>query len=79
MKTTFATYEHSTLGFSGVVLKWSETNGLWDKAARVVVNNVITQEWNWYNQHPEPFKTSEMERFDKWVRMVYSNNPAVQG
>ena len=80
MTITFATYKHSTLGFPGVVLKWSEENGLWEKHPRIVINGTISSfNWSWYNQYPEPFAKYEMNRFDEWVRKLYGNDMTVQG
>jgi hypothetical protein len=79
MKQTFATYEHTTLGFPGVVLKWTLTNGAMDDGAYLAVKGRITRPWTWRNQYPLPFITDECERFDAWVRTTYSNQPEVQG
>lgn len=84
MKTVFAQYEHSCIGFPGVVLKWHEENGKWGLGYIVVNKEIFTvngrmYNWCWSQPHPEPFAQHEMELFDKWVRSIYSNNLSVQG
>jgi len=80
MNRTFATYEHSCLGFPGVVLKWTEENRLWEKTPRIVIKGVISNiPWAWRNQYPEPYADYEMQLFDNWVRKLYGNDVTVQG
>lgn len=80
----FAQYEHSCIGFPGVVLKWVEENGKWEQGY-IVVNGIIftvngeISRWTWSQPYPKPFAQHEMELFDKWVRAIYSNNLSVQG
>ena len=78
MKLTFGTYEHSCLGFPGVVLKWTVIDGKMD-CAYLVENKVIKYDWTWRNPHPLPFIEDELKRFDDWTRTNYKDNPKVQG
>jgi hypothetical protein len=79
MTQTFATYEHSTLGFPKVVLKWSVTDGKIDDNPYLVVKGRISRPWAFHNQYPLPFIKDECDRFDTWVRDTFSNQPEVQG
>jgi hypothetical protein len=84
MKATFTQFEHSTLGFPKVKLKFclDDDNGFF--GAYVTVHDLITADWNWtstnfaHKTSPE-FIRRELEVFDKWVRDKYSENAAVQG
>ncbi len=79
MKMTSATYEHSTLGFPKIVLKWYVENGEMSGKGRLVIKGIIAHEWTWQNLYPLPFIDAEMKRFDDWVRAIYSNDASVQG
>ena len=79
MKTTFITYEHSTIGFPKIVLKWSETNGIVDPRPRLVKNGLIVGHWFWHNPNPIPFYDGEMDLFDDYIRKTYSEDASVQG
>ena len=73
-------YEHSCLGFPGVVIRWSEENGRIEDTARIVKNGIIQPgRWGWSQPYPEAFMAHEMELFDAMVRETYANNPDVQG
>ncbi len=78
MRTVFACYEHSTIGFPKIKLKWYEDNGTVGRAYWVK-HDIIQTEWTWRNQYPTPFIQSELARFDEWVRNVYQNDISVQG
>lgn len=78
MKITFASYEHTTIGFPKVILKWSVEDGKMG-LAYVVIKDIISFDWTWRNQYPLPFIESECQRFDEWVRNMYSNDISVQG
>lgn len=88
MKITFASYEHSCIGFPKVVLKWAEEDGKWSEGRIVVkgiiqstVNHgaVVAKPWRWTEIWPKPFAESEMARFDDWVRETFKNDISVQG
>jgi hypothetical protein len=78
MKAIFTTYQHSTIGFPKVILKWHEENG---KAlgAYVTRDGIIIGPWAWHNDNPVPFYPAEIERFDHHVRAQYADDPSVQG
>lgn len=78
MTRIFAQYEHVTLGFPKVKLKWTEER---DKFVEpyLVINGVIEGPWRWHNIHPEPFIKGECERFDAYVRKRFAENIEVQG
>lgn len=72
MKRTFASYEHTRVGFPHIVLKWSEINGKHVEPYLSV--NGIMKGWSWefgqnaiYSHDIE----SELARFDKYVVDVY--------
>lgn len=82
MKRTFATYEHHTIGFPKVVLKWCENDEMMEPEARVVIDGIIQENrWKFANQgygismHIQ----HEMERFDAWVRSQFAERPDLQG
>jgi hypothetical protein len=50
-----------------------------DDGAYLAVKGRITRPWTWRNLHPLPFIADECERFDAWVREIYSNQVEVQG
>lgn len=89
MECVFSQWKHSTPGFPGVILKWSEgplfvektsmKDGVFD--AYVTVNGEITRGWNFEDQTRTMAckRPAECERFDAWVRRVYAEIPAVQG
>jgi hypothetical protein len=79
MKITFASYEHSRIGFPGIKLKWHAKNGKF-LDPYVTINGVIQENrWTWGNPHPAAFAQAEMERFDEWVGNLFSNDASVQG
>lgn len=79
MKITFATYKHSTIGFPGVVLKWSVQDGKMGDSYVTVKGIIQAGAWHWYNPYPLPMLDYECERFDDWVRERFSNDASVQG
>lgn len=84
MKTVFAKYEHTAIGFPGVVLKFTEEHGNPIEDAIVVTNGVIVCAWNW-QYHVQSARelqqpgNKELERFDNWVRNRYKDDLSVQG
>lgn len=80
MKITFASCEHTCLGFPQVVLKWCQENGTVG-AARVVVKGLIQPAgWTWHHgASVAAFLADECERFDAWVRATYADDASVQG
>lgn len=74
MKLTFGTYEHTTIGFHKVVLKWTVENG---KVVNVyqTIEGVINP-WSFYHQYPLPFIADECMRFDNYVRKTFGHDPA---
>lgn len=79
MKRTFATYEHSTIGFPAIKLKWQEEDGLFTRPYLVIKGTISDNTWNWRNLRPEPFISAELALFDDWVRMTYGNDASFQG
>jgi hypothetical protein len=81
MKITFASYEHSCIGFPGVVLKWSVENGEASEG-RIIINKIISKStWKWLSDSKGVMGNieSELNRFDAWVANRHSDNPTVQG
>jgi hypothetical protein len=78
MKLVFGQYEHSTLGFPLVKLKWFVEDGKIINAY-ITIKGIIKTPWTWSELHPLTWIDSELERFDKWVRAIYSNDITVQG
>jgi hypothetical protein len=78
MHLAFGIYEHTTIGFPGVKLKWCTDNGHWGQGY-ITVKGIITDPWSWSYQHPGPFSDYEMNRFDEWVRARFADDPSVQG
>lgn len=80
MKLIFAQYEHSTIGFPGIVLKWHVEQGRVATDAYVTVGGIVEKGgWVWHNPNPAPFIDYELSRFDDWVRRNYAENKSVQG
>lgn len=79
MKRTFATYEHNTVGFPHIKLKWSEANGM-AQDFYVTIKGIVHpykpehERLGWRLDPKE-----ECEKFDNWVRLMYSDDPSVQG
>jgi len=79
MERTFATYEHSTIGFPKIILKWTEENGRFSRPY-VVIKDIIQQGfWTWHNTNPEPFIDFELKRFDNYIFERYGEDATVQG
>lgn len=82
MKVTFATYEHSAIGFPEVVIRWSATDGKMERYARIVIKGVIfNREWD-FGDHPVSVEAripAALMHFDNWVRETFGNDPTVQG
>jgi hypothetical protein len=79
MKCTFASYEHSTIGFPGAVLKWSVSDG-WINPAYITVNGIIQPgDWKWRNPYPLNCLNYELGLFDEWVRQRFAHDTTVQG
>jgi len=80
MKTTFAQYEHSTIGFPHVKLKWFEENGKWSEG---YVTKLLVIETPWIWKHSHHFSSQniseELKRFDDYVRARFSKDASVQG
>lgn len=79
MKITSATYEHRTIGFPQIALKW-HFDGTRHYSPYVTEFGVM-KPWSW------EFCSSgilngpierECERFDRWVRTVYADNAQAQ-
>jgi len=78
MQMTLGFFEHSTVGFPKVVLKWTvEDHRV--TSAYVTVKGIIVQPWTWYNPHPMPLIQGELDSFDAWVRDRFSEDVTVQG
>lgn len=79
MKIKFAKYEHSVIGFPGIVLKFS-SDGLHYTDPYVTIKGIINN-WNWsFNQEKVCGSIDrELKRFDKWVVDFYSEDISVQG
>lgn len=80
MKRTFAQYEHSTIGFPRVVLKWTEENGEW-QPPYVTIHGVIKPDLYGWERYTRPQNNPEhaLARFDDWVRKRFSEDASVQG
>jgi len=83
MRQTLAFYEHSTIGFPGVVLKFSiQDEFKLNTDAYFSVHGIIKGEWTWANSLDSCFEydvQKQLERFDSWVRLNYANDVTVQG
>jgi hypothetical protein len=82
MKQTLAFYEHSTIGFPGVVLKFSVQKEFELKDGCYTVKGIIGRKWPWAAQFDSCFEyelQKQLERFDSWVRLNYANDITVQG
>lgn len=81
MQISSATYEHTTIGFPGVVLKWHYDKATGHSAPYVVELHII-RGWN-FREHFRPHDAgdlrAELERFDSMVRQRYADRPEVQG
>ena len=80
MKTILAQYEHATIGFPHVKLKWTEENGKWSPGY-VTRLGIIDESWTWMHAHHISAQNvrEELERFDQHIRAKYSNVAEVQG
>ncbi len=83
MEQTLAFYKHSTLGYPGVVLKFSIQNSFTlNSDAYFTVKGIIGGQWAWGSRLDNCFQYAlqkQLERFDSWVRLNYSNDISVQG
>lgn len=73
MKTILAIYEHSTIGFPEVKLKWIEERGKITEVYVTIKGEIQKGGWSWHNPHPNPFMVAELEKFDQWVRAAFLN------
>lgn len=75
MKRTFASYEHTRIGFPDIVLKWHEVNGA-HVEPYLAVDGFI-KKWSWeFGQkaiHSSNGIERELARFDKYVLDVYGD------
>ena len=78
MRLTFAVYEHTTIGFPHVKLKWTVEEGKW-APGYVTEHGIIKGPWTWEFNQEHPCAEREMKRFDDWVRLSYKNDISVQG
>jgi hypothetical protein len=78
MKRTFATYEHSRIGFPGYILKWTEENSRITEAY-TVLKGVIEGPYTWREQYPAAYIESELGWFDDYTASRFSNDATVQG
>lgn len=78
MKRTFATYEHSRIGFPGYVLKWIEEDGRITEAY-TVLKGVIEGPYTWRQLNPDCFIEHELKQFDDYTAKRFSNDATVQG
>lgn len=80
MKRTFAQYEHSTIGFPHVKLKWAEENGEW-QTPYVTIHGVIKPGLYGWEGHTRPQNNPEhaLSQFDAWVLERFSEDASVQG
>ena len=79
MERTFASYEHSPIGFPKIKLKWTEENGKFSRPYVTIHDRIQEGFWTWHNLNPEPFVEFEVERFDKYVCSRYGEDASVQG
>ena len=80
MKLTFATYEHTCIGFPKVKMKFTfdGLNYVWPY---LTVDGVM-QHWGWEHslvKVPTGQIERELKRFDDWVRKTYADKPEYQG
>lgn len=88
MKTVFASFEHSRVGFPKVKLKFSEDANLGAGYIDpyVTVNGII-QEWNWSPDGNVSKKIilpcreieQEIKKFESWVVLRFGDDISVQG
>lgn len=79
MKITFVNYEHSTIGFPRVKLKWAEENGGWQQPYLTIHGVVQPNIFQWESPWPQLHRENEIARFDAWVRERFSEDASVQG
>ncbi len=78
MKCVLALYEHSTIGFPGVKLKWTVEDGK-VTSAFWTLKDIIQGRWDWFNRYPLPFIAYEMDSFNDFVRKRFKDDASVQG
>lgn len=78
MKITFARYEHSRIGFPGVVLKW-DYDGVANINPYLTVKGII-KPWSWqYGVEKVYQMEAEINRFEKYVSTMWGDDISVQG
>ena len=81
MKITFATYEHTTLGFPGRVLKWGYCPKQGHTQFYITLRGVMEDAP--YDALARPHDKGDLDRylteFDKITRYVYADDITVQG
>lgn len=78
MKITFARYEHSRIGFPGVVLKW-EYDGVANVNPYLTVKGII-KPWHWRYRAEKVYQMKEeISKFEKYVSDMWNNDISVQG
>lgn len=78
MKITFARYEHSRVGFPRIVLKW-DYDGIGYINPYITVNGVI-KPWAWDFGQEKIFRMEkEIEKFEKYVSIMWGDDASVQG
>lgn len=81
MKLTYASYQHTAIGFPHVILKWSYTP---EKGHHDFYHTIlgVVRIWNTaidYRPHHKDDLDREIKRFEEHVRFRYSENISVQG
>lgn len=79
MIATSKYYEHNTIGFPAIKLKWLEERNVIHEPYVTIKGVIQKTGWRWKHTNPIPYYQDEMERFDKWVRDTYSEDISVQG
>lgn len=78
MRITYAKYEHTKIGYPGVVLKWS-FNGLVHHDPYITIKGIM-KGWGWEYQRKETSNIkAETDRFEAYVSQAFGDDASVQG
>lgn len=79
MKRTFASYEHNTIGFPHIKLRWCEEESVWGTPYLTVHSIIQPGGWKWRTPNASLHLEYELGLFDDWVRKNYADRADVQG
>ena len=81
MKQVHATYEHSTIGFPAIKLKWSVRNQYDFEGFYITIHGIIQKypPWRFRNENPLARINDELKAFDLWVGQTYGDDILMQG